>query len=302
MTAADLALGCRPVATVAQHLSASYLRVIAYHDVADAGAFEAQIRALTTRFRPMSGAGVAAALRTGDMPRNAIWLTFDDGDRSVVERALPVLTRLGVPATMFVCPGVTTTDRVPWWRTVTASLANAGPFEFEGRIYDDRQLVIALKAVDDGLRRRVVDELAQRSDVAPEPVSVDVELLRQWTAAGYEVGNHTWDHPCLDHCDDEQIRTQITRSHEWLTDELGSPPRLFAYPNGDWAPAAERVLAELNYDIALLFDHRLVERHPDRLRISRLRLDADAPTPRALAIASGAHSALFGATKKLRRR
>ena len=70
--------------------------------------------------------------------------------------------------------------------------------------------------------------------------------------------------------------------------------RLFAYPNGDWTPDSERVLAELDYDLALLFDHRLADvAEANPLRVSRVRLDTDASVGRARAILSGGHSMLY---------
>lgn len=129
---------------------------------------------------------------------------------------------------------------------------------------------------------------------------MDRTQLSSWIDAGLEVGNHTWDHPCLPRCAPEEQRAQIVRSHQWLAELLGEPCRLFAYPNGDGGDSAREVLRELD-QLVLGFDHHLVARQPDPLAISRLRLDSDAPMHRVRAIASGSHSALFEARAQLRR-
>ena len=67
-----------------------------------------------------------------------------------------------------------------------------------------------------------------------------------------------------------------------------------AYPNGDHTDHAESVLEDLGYDVALLFDHQLVDPGASPLRTSRVRLDAGAPIGRTRAVLSGGHSKLFG--------
>jgi peptidoglycan/xylan/chitin deacetylase (PgdA/CDA1 family) len=66
-------------------------------------ALEDQLRALLDRgWRPLRLADYLAGSGDG----REFLITFDDGYRSVHAEALPVLRRLGVPATVFVLPGV----------------------------------------------------------------------------------------------------------------------------------------------------------------------------------------------------
>ena len=44
----------------------------------------------------------------------------------------------------------------------------------------------------------------------------DGRQLRAWVAAGYELGDHTWDHPCLDRADEREQHRQIMDAHTWL--------------------------------------------------------------------------------------
>ena len=96
-------------------------------------------------------------------------------------------------------------------------------------------------------------------------------------------------------CTADEQRRQIVEADRWL-ERIGAfeRGRLFAYPNGDWTPDSEQVLAELGYDLALLFDHRLADvAGTNPLRISRVRLDTGASVERARAILSGGHSMLY---------
>jgi peptidoglycan/xylan/chitin deacetylase (PgdA/CDA1 family) len=292
-------LGTRAVEAGALERSAHQLRVLAYHRVPDRAAFARQLDHLVERYHPVSGAEVADALASGStLPPRSVWVTFDDGDPSVVSHGLPALEAAGVPATVFVCPLLVRDGSAPWWRVVEAAGAAGVGAEVEGRHLTGRSLVRALKRVPDAERRAVLARLVAEAPEAAQPtgpLALTEADLRRWLGAGLEIGNHTWDHPCLDRCEPAEQRRQLTEAHEWLAAFLGRHPRLFAYPNGDHTAAAEAVLAELGYEVGLLFDHGLADLHQPPLRISRLRLDSDADVSRCRAVLSGLHSKVLGA-------
>ena len=119
------------------------------------------------------------------------------------------------------------------------------------------------------------------------------EELPVLEAGGITVGNHTLTHPCLHQCDETTIRHELEASQRILAEALGHAPRTLAYPNGDHDPRVRRAVAELGFEAAFLFDHRLSAKPPeDPLRISRLRVNADTPMDRFKIILSGLHPAL----------
>lgn len=290
-------LGTAPLERAAVARTARHLRVLAYHRVPSAERFARQVDHLVGHYAPVSGAQVADALAGGPaLPPRAVWVTFDDGDPSVVTDGLPVLARAEVPATVFVCPGLVDAGEPPWWRVVEAAGEAGLGADVGGQHLVGRALVRALKAVPDAERRAVLGSLAEADAPAPAPPwALSPADLRRWLDAGMEVGNHTWDHPCLDRCDPDEQRAQLVQAHEWLVALLGRHPRLFAYPNGDHTAHAESVLEELGYEVGLLFDHGLASLEQHHLRLSRLRLDSDDDLPRGRAVLSGLHSRVLGA-------
>ena len=94
----------------------------------------------------------------------------------------------------------------------------------------------------------------------------------------------------------------MRRAHDWLTEALGAPPTLFAYPNGDRTEVVASELQRLGYRSAPVFDHQLSALAQDPFALSRLRIDAAAPPARIRAILSGAHSGSFGLRAKARAR
>lgn len=301
MSALVRLLGAEPVTRLVAGQSRRKLRVLAYHGVDDPKRFRRQLDYLADRYVFVSGAEVIAARRGGaELPDRALWITFDDGQRSVVEHGLPELERVGAVATMFVCPGLIT-EAKPFWWSVVAAAVQVQPVEFERRQWSDGSLVRHLKTVPDDIRREFMATLRMST---PDPLDqpLDEAALRVWLDAGMEVGNHTWDHPMLDQCSPEVQRIQIERAHQYLEQTTGIGPTMFAYPNGNVAPATRQVLKDLGYEVALEFDHRLASIDGDPLSMSRLRIDSDASIERMAAIASGAHSAVFAAKNRLLRR
>ena len=226
-------------------------------------------------------------------PTAAVWITFDDGQRSVVEVGLPVLQDSGVPATLFVCPGLIEQQEPFWWDVVDCAVANGLVHDLDDKT-SGLSLVTQLKQVPDEVRRDRVRECASRIDGA----GLDVEgnqltrsQIRLWIDSGNDLGNHSWDHPCLDRCDASEQRRQVVATHDWLADLQPDRPAIFAYPNGNWSPTVETTLLDLGYQAGLLFDHRLSAVSQPPLRLSRLRISSSASLARLAAILSGAHGA-----------
>lgn len=263
----DSVLGSAPLRVLASAATRGKLRVLGYHGVDRPEVLDRQLAWLVRHFVPVRGADVVDAARGGrPLPRNAVWVTFDDGLPSVVERGQAVLDRHGVPATMFVCPGLLDTDVAHWWHGIDAGE------------------VARLKTIPDAERRAAI---------APASAAqLTSQQLRAWVVAGHEVGNHTVDHPMLDRCDDAEQRRQVVDAHERLCELLDVPPTTFAYPNGNAAPAAARALRDLDYGIAVLHDHRLATLE-DPLHVSRLRAGDHVTDARFRAIAAGTHPALL---------
>jgi peptidoglycan/xylan/chitin deacetylase (PgdA/CDA1 family) len=273
------------------------LRVLAYHDVTGPAAFEVQMRHIRRNYAPVSLEDLLSSVEEDrPLPRRAVWVTFDDGHPGVTQHAMPILNRLGIKAAVFVCPGLIGTSEPFWWDVVRAAFDHGVSPSIGGRSRTDGPAVSAIKSLPDSARRSIVAELAGRLDelgIRVERRQLTVEDLLAWTRAGHDVGNHTWDHPLLDRCPVSEQRRQVEDADRWLRANLPEYRPSFAYPNGNWSAGAEAALQALGYRVALGFDHRLAR--PDRsfLRLSRLRVSADADLPRFRSIVSGLHSMPF---------
>lgn len=297
-------LGSSPVSGLISLVTRHRLRVLAYHDIPDLPAFTRQLDHLAAHFHAVSGIEVADALDGGpELADRSVWITFDDGAPEVVRTGMPLLVERGLTATAFVCAGMIGTQSPYWWETVDAAASLGLLATDQGDTTDGKAMVGRLKRMDDDRRRAIVSDLdsqlkAQGHALVRDQLNADD--LRRWVEAGLGIGNHSWDHPCLDHCRPEQQEWQVTSAHERLTQLLGSSPDLFAWPNGNAAAPALSVLRNLDYRLVATFDHRICSASPDPWALSRLRVDTDADLVRFRSIVSGAHPAAFQTKRRLR--
>ena len=293
----DAALRWSPAQLAFKRQAARRLTVLAYHGVRHPDRFRRQLDHLAATMRPVSlDQVIEATAGRRALPGRAVLITFDDGERSVLETAVPLLRERGLPAVTFVVAGLLDTAAPFWWTEVeqlVASGASAGGPAAIG----PAGLVGRLKQVPDEERLAVLAELRR---TAPRPAPRMPQLRRDelplLEAAGVAVGNHTVSHPCLPRCGQEKLAAEIEEAHRLLGDALGHEPRAFAYPNGDWDGRAEQVLAARGYAVAFLFDHRVNPATPGHpLRISRVRVNDHTSLDRFAVIVSGLHPALHHA-------
>lgn len=171
------------------------------------GALESQVRHLLRRgYRPVTFAEAVDA-QPGE---RVVAITFDDAYRSVRERALPLLDRLGAPATVFAVSGFADAGA-----PVTTALGDwsGGPHE---------------------------DELR----------SMGWEELRELADRGWEVGSHTRSHPMLTRLSDDELRDELVASRSACEAGVGRPCRSLAYPYGDFDARVAEAAAAAGYERA----------------------------------------------------
>jgi peptidoglycan/xylan/chitin deacetylase (PgdA/CDA1 family) len=213
-----------------------------------AASLERQLRYLKRTFRIVPLGAFAASLGTTRRPRQRrrAAIVFDDGLRSNVRVAYPILRALGIPATFFVCPGLIEERRWLWTHEARRRLQFAGrdlrrelgrelnaPAEIEA-------LVQRMKEVDFARRTRAEAKLRQATagyvPSGPERDAFDLaewDELRALDPSIVTVGSHTMTHPVLPSMSASQIEAELLDSRRMIEARLGRPAEFFSYPNGD---------------------------------------------------------------------
>lgn len=152
---------------------------------------ELQVRTLLGRgYQPTTFTNAVTAPQS----RRALAVTFDDGYRSVLEFARPILQSLGVPATVFVPTGF---------------IDRAEPLSWPGM------------------------ERWAKSGHRDELTPVSWTDLAGLAAQGWEVGSHTCSHPRLTQLSDHALASELADSRARCEERIGRTCESLAYPYGD---------------------------------------------------------------------
>jgi peptidoglycan/xylan/chitin deacetylase (PgdA/CDA1 family) len=217
--------------------------------------FRRQVETLRRSYELVTQRELSAELAAGGRPKKPLCaITFDDGYADNLYAGLPVLERLGVPATIYLATDAMTGGAL-WYERVGAIVGNAvakgarrelvsaaaewlgrEPNADEGVVEITKALCEAFKRVPSAERRSRVDALEAK--VGPPgpgalPRFLSWDEVRELARAGWEIGNHTRTHPILPETPDAEAAEEIRTSHETIERETGNAPVGFAYPNGD---------------------------------------------------------------------
>jgi peptidoglycan/xylan/chitin deacetylase (PgdA/CDA1 family) len=86
-----------------------------------------------------------------------------------------------------------------------------------------------------------------------EPI-MNAAQVRDWLAAGHDIGSHTLTHPLLTRLEPGQAREEIFASKRKLEDLFGRAIEHFSYPYGDWNSAVRDWVMEAGYRTASTTD------------------------------------------------
>lgn len=213
----------------------------------DADTFSWQMEVLSRYFTPLTLENAMALLRRGELPANAVCVTFDDGYADNVAVALPILQSKAVPATFFLTTGFfghgcMWNDRVIELlrnvETKKLSLLNLGLGEYE--ITSTATRLNMVNSVLRKLKHLPLEERNTQVQRLENELNVDVSyfpMMREDQVSvlikeGMGVGAHTINHPILSKISLDEARWEIESGKQQLETLTGKEVSLFAYPNG----------------------------------------------------------------------
>ncbi len=182
---------------------------------------------------------VDAPLAPDATPTAAI--TFDDAYAGVCEHAIPELQRRGIPATIFVTPGLLGA-RAPWWDCLASPELGAVPASMRAQaLWESRGEGEAI------LAHARTSGWPLHTPLPVHRIASEEELTAAMaTAPLLSLGVHTWSHPNLAALDKETIASELSRTASWLRERF--PTRWIpevAYPYGLFTELASSVAAEV---------------------------------------------------------
>ncbi len=99
---------------------------------------------------------------------------------------------------------------------------------------------------------------------------MDEHQVRDWLAAGHEIGSHSSTHPNLRHIGPEQAREEISGSKKSLEDRFGVAVPHFCYPYGSWNESVRDLVAGAGYSTACTMRFGVVALAAPRFELRRI--------------------------------
>jgi peptidoglycan/xylan/chitin deacetylase (PgdA/CDA1 family) len=211
--------------------------ILSYHNVCPDGAepsgdssLHLPLRAFLDQVERLTRSHRVVALddlmegRCGAEPQSLAAITFDDAYRGALMLALPALAERGLPATVFVAPGLLGA-RAFWWDELAAP-GGAG--------------------LDPAVRARVLDrEEGRAADggragtrlLRPDQGPVDeAGLDRAAGLPGVTLASHSWTHPNLTALPPGDLDAELARPRAWLEARFPTASRSdhLSFPYGLW--------------------------------------------------------------------
>jgi len=255
--------------------------------------FEAHMQILTRQFNPVTIEQIAQFAREGrPLPARSVAVTFDDGFADNYEVALPILSRYGVPAVVYIMVNAVATGTLPWYCRLRFALETTRKTEWrhpeEGGIYKiattgERQAVLNMVwemcarrtgAAQDELVRQVETSLEVEPLNARSGLMLNWDKVRALRKAGHVIGGHTLSHPNLAHVSAEEARAEIAGCKKELEEHIGESVDHFSYPhpalNPQWNSGTLEVTREAGFQSAVLTSCGPVRAGDDPLLLKRI--------------------------------
>ena len=242
-------------------LRAPSTAILAYHDVVPAGeplagdaslhidqpAFADQLDFLLEHARVAPLDEIVREDGDGSDRRPRVAITFDDAYHGALTAGVAELRARGLPATMFVPPGLLGSGAF-WWDALAPT--GGGPLRAHVRTH----ALEALSGRQDRVLAWAATEGLAMSELPPYARPADEEaLLEATTYEGLALGAHTWSHPNLARIPAEEIRAELARSKAWLAERAPRYIDWLAYPYGLRTEEAVALASE-HFRAAVLVD------------------------------------------------
>lgn len=153
------------------------------------------------------------------LPARGVLLTFDDGYRSVLTSAVPILRTHNLPALFFVCSGPARAKELHWYDALARRDGEDAVRLLRDGTFDRWQQTVAM-----------LDRACGVSD--PQAVMTPEDIAALASTPGMTVGAHTVSHPPLARASADRQAKEMEDCARDLSEWTQRQIRFFAYPTG----------------------------------------------------------------------
>ena len=270
--------------------------------------FEKQLRYLAHHYRVVTMEELLAWRERAAPTRRPICvLTFDDGWSDNYEKALPLLRKYRLPATLFLSTSFIGTGQTPWFyrlghvlrvlaempdETCAALRSNDRlklPVPLSGwlaassaeRQRDIDAVIEELKKLPGAELESLVERLQQWLLLGGRPVDVNGTAMLNWqqvremALSSVEIGSHGVTHMILTQIPPQAANVELQESKRCIEEQIERPVGGFSYPNGDYSDAVEALVRAAGYRYACTTQPGYVESRDNPFQLKRISVHDD---------------------------
>jgi peptidoglycan/xylan/chitin deacetylase (PgdA/CDA1 family) len=254
--------------------------------------FEGQMELIAREFKPVTVDQVARFVRgEQDLPERSVVVTFDDGYTDNYEMAMPILDRVGVPATFYVTVDCVENRRLPWPSRLRFSFRTTSKKNWTdetGKVWNlasDLERDLAYLSVCDrvaqlagAVQERVVSQVESELDAKLPADSgrlmMTWDQIRALAQHGHVVGSHTMTHPNIAHLSIEDARRELVESKQQMEARVRTNVVHFSYPcpalYPNWSEQTAEESRRAGYETAVTTSSGLARRNDNPLALKRV--------------------------------
>lgn len=216
------------------------------------------------------------AVRNGKrLPNKALVITFDDGHVSNYA-LLPIIKRMQIPITIFLCSSIVGTHRHFWFRHST----------------EIKPQVETLKKNLNGQRLETLRQYGfaqeQEYDEIQALSKEQIEEMTPWV----NFQSHTCFHPILPQSDYTTAEKEIKDSKQQLEETFGLTINALSYPNGDYSERDIYLAQTAGYECGVTVDSGYNGIKSNLFRLKRFSVNDAENTTELMVKASGCYALL----------
>ena len=251
--------------------------------------FSWQMQLLSKYLNPVSLDTAISLMKNNKLPPGSIAVTFDDGYKDNIEKALPILKKYQVPATFYIATAFLN-DGIMWNDIIIESIKNTenkeidlsflglGCLPLENKGQKIQTIEKCIKKIKYNVIKKRIDLAMQINKqcnvVLPKNLMMsDNDIFQLAKEPDMKIGAHTHNHPILACETDEFVYSDIKYGKDYLERLLNCKLSSFAYPNGkketDYQERNIETLKKVGFNYAVTTNWGLNNKKSELLELKR---------------------------------
>jgi peptidoglycan/xylan/chitin deacetylase (PgdA/CDA1 family) len=154
-------------------------------------------------------------------PKGAVFMSIDDGWRKNISNVFEMVSQPKIPITLFATIEPIVNNTGFWWSYIDMAIK-------KGFKIQKKEI---LKSINNRERIKIVENLTHSITIQDEAISL-LNLKELKNEKNITIGSHTFSHPILKCCNENDMKFEIGESKKRLEKLLNNTIKYFAYPNG----------------------------------------------------------------------